>query len=326
MSLPSSSSGLSFTNQNIMELESLHEECQSATEGFRSELDEESQIQPRSLDDPGKTTRRKEKKMPKTAITPYSKPQTRHSKALESSQIALQSNPLTSTQVQTEDITIRYKDYISNPEFKLISPWVALDKYNELSKEENEDIKNFGKEYYSTIRSWSTEHTASQIRAFLDVLPLGIQSARLTLNGIFIGIGIEHQRKQQKLVEELSGAIETSGIMMSKLHQESRAHQQQTIEFINQISNASETVSKLQSAVEQMKLETLRMQTLPSRKSTEEPTQPPQRQETPMSISPIPFIGTPVEKISSPGTYTNAFGIVKIDSSSITSIIIIIIV
>lgn len=64
------------------------------------------------------------------------------------------------------------------------------------------------------------------------------------MKSIYIGIDIGHEDLHTHMISRLSDAVETSGVMVKRLQDESSSHQQQTLEFVKQINSASKVVSK----------------------------------------------------------------------------------
>lgn len=215
-----------------------------------------------------------------------------------------------------------YQTYVSSAEFRSDSAWAALKKCASLSIRDQDETKEFWQENSPILRNWLDKDLAMAVRSVIDAAPDGLVALKWCVKGISIGMSIGKEKSYVDLVHQLSAAVETSGNMLIRLREETKSHQDQTIEFVKQVGNASETVARIQATVEQFQLETVKRQItpvqlrMPEYKATPGPSTGPE----PMIVDLPPSIGTPVERLMTAGTYQHVLGTVKLTEETIVSI------
>lgn len=188
-----------------------------------------------------------------------------------------------------------------------------------LASGETPEIDKFWKANLGLLLSY-LEGNPLALVSIKQFILLGYYPLVAYMSGLQSGHQIGKNTVQTQMIENVGVLYENLLKKNQELISEQKAHRSQTQEWINQIGNASKVVAGFQHSVEQVKLGMLKLETLPTPMTTEDPGQPlPDIQDFDTSSTSHYSVKQTIYQLKHDGVYCSKFGILKISNGIITA-------
>lgn len=214
-----------------------------------------------------------------------------------------------------------YEEYLRSDTFAIDSPISVIRKCLELSNHStSESVRAFWLTHQSQLLALIRDHHIVALKMLIPEIKYHIKNAASFMSGVIAGQSIAKTNQAEELISSLGSMIDSLKVSHKKAREESVVHQKQTLEFINQINNASESVAGFQRSVERVKLAALKLDIAPAPvKASEVLQELPSIGDISTPSSYLEPVGQIVEKIMDSGTYTTEKATVKVGDQNILS-------
>lgn len=175
--------------------------------------------------------------------------------------------------------TSRYQRYIESSDFQTDKLIDVLNNCALYSEDEEINLNKFWKRNITYLIQLLDDGNYSTLSFFKTLILKGLVAMDMFVEGVKCGISIGKSQVNQSIVHQLGNLHDSLNSNYDKVRKEALVHQKQTLEFINQMTNASKVISDFQSSVEQIKLIATKTELLPTSLLTPKVSLPSKRLE-----------------------------------------------